>query len=333
MADLSASTDRPRRVFVAGANGYIGRAVVAELVRRGHDVVSFLRPAADSAAVRSALAGSAVRFGSVTDAASLCGDGLRGECFDAFVSCIASRSGESADAWNVDNHANRQLLQMAKRANASQFVLLSAICLQNPRLAFQQAKLAFEAELQQSGIAWSIVRPTAFFKSLAGQIPRLQRGKPFILFGRGDGPACRPISERNVAQFMADCLDDAGKRSRILPVGGPDAAITPRERGEMLFELLGRRPSFLRLPLLLFDAVSGSLRAASLVAPHLGRKAELARIGHYYATEPMLWRDPGTGIYDGTATPAFGHDTLRDFYTHVLQQGMDGQALNDQALF
>ncbi len=31
-------------------------------------------------------------------------------------------------------------------------VLLSAICVQKPLLAFQQAKLAFEQALQQSGI-------------------------------------------------------------------------------------------------------------------------------------------------------------------------------------
>lgn len=41
---------------------------------------------------------------------------------------------------------------------------------QKPLLAFQRAKLAFEEKLQQAGdITYSIVRPTAFFKSLAGQ--------------------------------------------------------------------------------------------------------------------------------------------------------------------
>jgi divinyl chlorophyllide a 8-vinyl-reductase len=50
-------------------------------------------------------------------------------------------------------------------------VLLSAICVQKPLLEFQRAKLAFEAKLQEAGdITYSIVRPTAFFKSLAGQV-------------------------------------------------------------------------------------------------------------------------------------------------------------------
>lgn len=59
-------------------------------------------------------------------------------------------------------------------SGASHFVLLSAICVQKPLLEFQKAKLKFEAELQTTdAITYSIVRPTAFFKSLAGQVRTL----------------------------------------------------------------------------------------------------------------------------------------------------------------
>ncbi len=53
------------------------------------------------------------------------------------------------------------------------------MCVQKPLLAFQHAKLAFENVLVESGLTYSIVRPTAFFKSLSGQIDRLKRGSPF----------------------------------------------------------------------------------------------------------------------------------------------------------
>ena len=38
-------------------------------------------------------------------------------------------------------------------------MLLSAICVQKPRLAFQHAKLAFKKQLIQSGLTYSIARP------------------------------------------------------------------------------------------------------------------------------------------------------------------------------
>jgi divinyl chlorophyllide a 8-vinyl-reductase len=50
-------------------------------------------------------------------------------------------------------------------------------------LAFQHAKLAFEAALIDSGLTYSIVRPTAFLKSLSGQVERVKRGRPFLVFG------------------------------------------------------------------------------------------------------------------------------------------------------
>ena len=59
---------------------------------------------------------------------------------------------------------------VAVEKGAGQFVLLSAICVQKPTLTFQAAKLKFEEALQASGLTYSIVRPTAFFKSLGGQV-------------------------------------------------------------------------------------------------------------------------------------------------------------------
>lgn len=101
----------------------------------------------------------------------------------------------------------RVVLAAAKRAGADHFVLLSAICVQRPKLAFQRAKLAFEAELMASGIDYTVVRATAFFKSLAGQVSRVQQGKPFLLFGDGRQTACKPIGEQDLARFLVGCWE------------------------------------------------------------------------------------------------------------------------------
>jgi divinyl chlorophyllide a 8-vinyl-reductase len=83
----------------------------------------------------------------------------------------------------------------------------------------------------------------------------------------------------------------------------------------------------------LLDLIIGVLSVLGLVVPRLRDKAELARIGRYYATESMLVLDPATGRYDAEATPSFGDDTLEDFYARVLAQGLAGQELGDQAVF
>lgn len=297
------------RVLLLGATGTIGRATAAELVGREVELVCLVR---DGASVDGLPAGATIRIG---EPASL---DLTGEVFDAVISCLASRTGVPRDAWAVDHDANLAALAAAKAAGVPHVILLSAICVQKPRLAFQQAKLAFEAALQASGLRWTIVRPTAFFKSLSGQIDRVRRGQPFLVFGDGELTACKPISDADLARYIADCLTDESRWNRILPIGGPGPAITPREQAGMLAGLIGRPVRLKRVPVALLDVIIAVLSTLGRLIPPLAAKAELARIGRYYATESMLVLDPATGRYDADATPETGHDTLAGHYARLL---------------
>lgn len=329
---------RPRRVMVLGATGTIGQATTAALVARGHEVVCFVRPRAgvkgalDAEAIALSLPGASLRFGDVTNPASLVRDGFRGESFDAMVSCLASRNGEPKDAWRIDHEAHMHALAAARSAGVTHAVLLSALCVQKPKLAFQQAKLAFEAALVQSGVTYSIVRPTAYFKSLSGQLERLRQGKPYLLIGDGRLTATKPISDRDLGAYLAGCLDDESRWNRILPIGGPGPAITPREQGERLFRLLGMPEKFRSVPPGFLDAIVGVLSAMGSVSPAMKAKSELARIGRYYATESMLALDPATGRYDADATPSFGSDTLFEHYAKLVS-GEASTERGDHAVF
>ncbi len=315
------------RICVLGATGTIGRATVAALVRRGHDVVCVVRPGR-----AGAFEGASVKVVDVTDPAALARDGFAGEQFDAVVSCLASRTGTPSDAWAIDHAANLNALEAAKLAGVGHFVLLSAICVQKPLLGFQHAKLAFEAALIACGMRYSIVRPTAFFKSLSGQIERVRNGKPFLVFGDGTLTACKPISDGDLANYLTDCLEDEALWNRILPIGGPGEAITPRQQGEALFAMLGRPPKFQSAPVGLLDGIAGVLGALGRIVPALATKAELARIGRYYATESMLVLDPASGRYDAAATPSTGTETLFDYYRAVLA-GETAPERGDHAVF
>ena len=327
-----------KRVLVLGGTGTIGRATVRALVEAGHEVVCLVRSRAGTGRQPTAeageplLAGATRRVADVTDPGSLARDGVCGERFDAFVSCMASRTGLPADAWAIDHCAHLLALDAAKAAGAMHFVLLSAICVQKPKLAFQHAKLAFEQALITSGLTYSIVRPTAFFKSLSGQVERLKRGKPFLIFGDGTLTACKPISDDDLGRFLVGCLDDANRFDRILPIGGPGPAITPRQQGDELFTLLGRPPRFKRVPVGLLDVIIGVLDTLGRVVPACAAKAELARIGRYYATESMLVLDPATGRYDAAATPSTGSETLFDYYRRLVS-GAATVERGDHAVF
>lgn len=289
----------PRRIALAGASGTIGTAVLRQLAAAGHDVVVLPR-------------------GTLADAGTLA-QALAETQTEVVISCIASRSGSPKDAQAVDYEANVTLLNAAKAAGAGHFILLSAICVQKPLLAFQHAKLAFEAVLSTSGIGYTVVRPTAFFKSLSGQVKRVKAGKPFLIFGDGELTRCKPISDDDLARFIAGCIDNPEALGKVLPIGGPGPAISLKEQGELLFRVAGKEPHFKSVSPKIFTYAERVLNLGAGVSDWFAEKSEYARIARYYATESMLVLDPETGKYSADLTPEYGSETLEAHYRRLLE--------------
>eukprot|EP00737_Agarophyton_chilense_P002385 gb/GEZJ01002714.1/.p1 GENE.gb/GEZJ01002714.1/~~gb/GEZJ01002714.1/.p1 ORF type:complete len:384 (-),score=70.31 gb/GEZJ01002714.1/:533-1564(-) len=325
------------RVVIFGATGYIGRYVAREFITQGYRVVAFARRRSGVRGrngvddVRNDLRGAHVVFGDVTQpqdvarAFQLAPDQVE-PLSTVVVSCLASRTGGIADSNNIDYQATLNTLQQARSAGASHFILLSAVCVQKPLLEFQRAKLKFEEELQQlaehdDAFSFCIVRPTAFFKSLAGQIERVKKGAAFIMFEDGNLAKCNAISEADLARFMVLCASDSSKRNQILPVGGPGEAVTPRQQAEVIFKLLDKKPKYQTLPIGLMDGAISVLAFLAKLLPFMSDAAEFGRIGKYYAVEDMV-------------APSYGSDTLEQFFERAVRDdGLVGQELGDAAIF
>lgn len=331
------------RVVVFGATGYIGKFVTREFASQGYRVVAFTREKSgvggkdDLAAVQAAL-GDRVKVvtGDVTDTKSVekafeIPSDESAPSATIVVSCLASRSGGIADSNRIDYEATKNVLDTGRAAGAGHFILLSAICVQKPLLEFQRAKLRFEEELAVAAEAdpnfsYSIVRPTAFFKSLAAQVERMRKGGSYIMFGDGALSKCNALSEADLARFMALCATDLEKRNQILPVGGPGKPVTPKEQADMVFSALEKQgktvsPKYTSVPIGIMDVAIGALAGLSRVLPPLKDAAEFGRIGRYYATEDMVG-------------PPFGQDSLEDFFAAAITDGgMEGQDLGDAKYF
>ena len=297
------------RVLLAGATGYIGQAVLRELVAQGHEVVALVRP---GRRLTTDAQDSVTRIEvSLTDDADW---DQQVPPVDGVISCLASRSGAPRDARQVEFEANRKLLEYAERAAARHFVLLSAICVQMPRLAFQREKLKFEALLAESSVPATIIRATAFFRSLVGQVERVRAGKPFLLFSSGNTTACKPISDRDLARFMVSKLASPPSSTAVLPIGGPGPALTPQDQGRLLCETLRQPFRTTSLPPEMFDWIRWLISPLALVSQSVRDRMEFLRIAKFYATESMLCWDADAERYDAEATPEFGDDTLQAFY-------------------
>ena len=315
------------KIFVAGATGYIGTSVVKSALEKNFDVVVAKREeSADFGLKHQKLTVIKISENDNSWVAKL-------KDIDVFISCLASRSGEPKDAHYVDFKLNNLLLEKAKAIECAQFILLSAICVQKPKLAFQFEKLAFEERLRNSGLNFSIIRPTAYFKSLSGQIENIKKGKPYIYFGDGKLTQCNPISEKDLSLFILSCISDKNKWKKILPIGGPNQPLTPKNVGEMLFEIFEVTPKYRSFPIKILDVISLFFLIGSPFSNWAKNKFELIKIAKYYATESMLAWDEDKMCYDALKTPSTGNDTLKEYFYAIKEQKIELNIDRDSKLY
>ena len=221
----------------------------------------------------------------------------------AGICCLASRSGLGKDSWAVDYGGGLNFLR-ALEMHQAHYVLLSAFCVGKPLLQFQFAKLKLEEEIRASQrCSHSIVRPTAYFKSLDGQIESVRKGNSIMYFGDGTCSA-NAVSEKELAAYMVDCAINplsTDMLNETRNIGGPDVPPIPkRMQGEMIYGTLNIPPEkrkFVALPLGIFDVLISLFTGlesvfrtfkATQLAGKLGDGAEIFRIVKYYASEPMV---------------------------------------------
>ena len=249
------------------------------------------------------------------------------------ISCIASRRGGITDSWDVEYTLNKFFLKLCKRIGINRFILLSALCVQKPTLEFQKAKLAFENLLKNSTIEYEIIRPTAFFKSLSGQIDRVKKGKSFLVFGNGELTTCKPISARDLSEFISRFVLRKKAENKIHLVGGPGPPISPKDQAELLFKLSKNKKKITHISPKLFLVIIYFLMPLSKISKKIQDFREFLKIAYYYATESMLIWDEKNNIYSSDKTPEFGKETIEDYYKKILNEDIIYKELKDQKLF
>ena len=243
-----------KRVFIAGATGYLGRFLCAEFQQQGWYVIALVRNAAQA----KPIAADQLIEAQATDAASIKGV-MAGT--DLVVSSLGiTRQTDGLDYWDVDYQANLNLLREAERAGVSRFayvhVLRAADMVQVPMVA---AKSAFVEELQRSAVASTIIAPSGYFSDMSDFLAMAQSGRVWLF---GDGrKRINPIHGADLAAATVDAAIEDGVA--WLDVGGPDI-FDQKELAELAFASLGKASRVTFLPDMLRRI---ALRLLPLVTP------------------------------------------------------------------
>lgn len=147
---------KERVIFVAGASGAVGRTLLELPEAHAAALVPHLRP---RRAAGAAIDPRAAVF-ELNDEKAL--DEALGRCSTVLqlIGTMRKRFASGDTYETSDVGTTSQLVQSSKRAGVDHFVLLSSVGAGKPRGAYLQAKARAEAIVRESGLPFTIVRPS-----------------------------------------------------------------------------------------------------------------------------------------------------------------------------
>jgi len=234
-------------VLVTGGTGFIGAALCRELDERGHDVTALSRSPGDAALPSSV----ETVMGDVTDPGSIA-DAFEGR--DAVYNLVAlsplydTRGDRTHD--RVHLGGTEHAVRAAEEAGASRFVQMSALDADpGGPTAYLRAKGEAERVVRESGLDWTIFRPSVVFGDGGEFVPfTKQLTTPYVTALPGGGRTrFQPIHREDMVHVLAEGIgnDHVGETYEI---GGPDV-LTLATVTKLAYRAAGKSVSILPVPM------------------------------------------------------------------------------------
>jgi uncharacterized protein YbjT (DUF2867 family) len=236
------------KILVTGATGFIGPKVVHALRAEDRDVRALVRR--PERATQLASWGVELATGDLTDPASLRA---------AVTGCthvlhlVAILTGRPTDFERVMTQGTKDLVAAAKAEGVERFVLMSALGTSETSkdaVPYYAAKWAEEREVVDSGLEYTIFRPSFVFGRDGGALPIFMKQVRYSPVVTVIGPGLQrsqPIWVDDVAQYIAQGIARAEAASRTFEIGGPDT-VDWNELYQAIAKALGKRRRLLHVP-------------------------------------------------------------------------------------
>jgi uncharacterized protein YbjT (DUF2867 family) len=233
-------------ILVVGATGNIGGAVCEALRAVAKPVRAMVREGSDRERVMwlEGLGAEIVR-GELRAPGSLA---RACESVDTVVSGATTITSLGTDSISeVDRDGQLSLVDAAEQAKVGHFIYVSYTRNVNTDDPLTQAKRAVEQRLHESGLDYTILRPSYFMEMWLG--PALgwdfAEGRARVL-GSGD-QRVNWISARDVVEAIVACVDNQRALGQTIELGGPDA-LSPNEVVRLAESFLDRPISIEHVP-------------------------------------------------------------------------------------
>ena len=250
------------KVFVTGGTGFVGNHVLSALVEKGHQVTALVRPGSEHKLKRPDEVETVL--GDVTEIAELT-QGMKGyEAVIHLVGIIRAFPSKGITFERLHTETTENVVAAAKETGVSRLLHMSALgAREDGPTPYLRTKFAAEELVRQSGLSYTIFRPSLIFgrggeaiKMFADMVTRIV--VPII----GDGKyRFQPVSVTNLAQGFEKALELEAAQGQTLDVGGPDD-VTFDEIMDTLAQVMGKRIVKIHLPLFPLRLVTSALQHA-----------------------------------------------------------------------
>jgi len=237
-------------IFITGATGFVGRAMLRRLLEQGEPVRALVRsPRACALPVHPSLdpvAGDLLRPQSFQRA-------LEGVDTVIHLVGILVEAGE-ATFERVHRQGTEALVRFSQEAGVNRYLQMSALGTRpNARSRYHQTKWAAEEAVRQSALAFTIFRPSVIFGAgdqFTNLFARIIDRSPVLpIIGSGKN-RLQPIWVENVVDYFLQALKNPRSESKTYELGGPMVfAMEPLL--DLLMKVKGKRRPKVHLPMAL----------------------------------------------------------------------------------
>ncbi len=218
-------------ILVAGGTGFVGGAIVRELVRRGKKVVVLTRNTQRSLTRFPGL-DVEYREGDVTDPATLptVMQGVEAVVgAQQFPNSPIENPGKGYTFENVDALGTENLVAAAKQAGVQRYVYLSGAGAAPEGRHWFRAKWRAETAVRESGMTWTILRPSWVYGPEDDSLNRFLGMSKFLPFvpqiGNIGKQKMQPVFVDDVARAAAESLANPAAANQLFEVGGPEVLL------------------------------------------------------------------------------------------------------------
>jgi len=234
------------RICIIGGSGFVGRAVTRAAAARGHSVTIACRHPERARDLQ--VDGALLVKTDIID-----GHGLEhavhgADCVINLVGLLFEKGRYTFEAAHV--RGAEHVLAACKQAGVKQYLHMSALGADAySASAYARTKAAAEERVRQSGLAWTIFRPSIIYgagDSFFNKFKKLSALMPILPVIEGN-TRFQPVWVENVARAFIASVGNRHVQKKTYKIGGP-SDYSFRELLEMMLAITGRKRLLIPVP-------------------------------------------------------------------------------------